>query len=227
MLNFNCLNKALLDENLNDNEFRTLYLIANSIALSGEDEITMYNEYIAEKLHITVREVRYRTSSLVKKGYIIKTPTRIGNKKPNKIKLTEQMFLDSDKSEGTNTSKVKEQTFPLYNSTEEKNTMNNEKENKITREEITKRNDYITNLYNQLQSKLDNMYATKDRYTYNNICNDVLHLVTDSQEKQSWFTDRQWDKVTKFVERWVKITEIKDNYFNTVQQNAFEEGMWG
>ena len=250
MFNFKCLNKALLDETLDDNEFRTLYFIANSIALSGEDEIEMYNDYIAKKMNITVREVQYRTSSLEKKGYISKRQIRKGNKKPNIIKLNEQTFIDTTESQRTETSKLNEQTFTLYNSTEDKNTSTGTKpnkikvsaksctlnkstlntsrsmetENKLTKAEVTKRNDFITSTYRKLEQRLNYLYTVKTHYVFNALTQEISDIFKDAQEKEDWFTEAQWEKLCKYADRWTKIDQAKQDYLSNVKkENLFEE----
>lgn len=72
MINLTLLNKALVDENVSDKEFRTLYLILNNLSMNKTNSLEIYNGFLMDKLNIGERQVRNITNGLAEKGYIIK-----------------------------------------------------------------------------------------------------------------------------------------------------------
>ena len=86
MFNFELVNKALTDTNVNETEFRTLYLIANNCSMNNTDSIEMYNAYMMDKLHYSESTIKRCTKALEQNGYIsIKRATK--KKTPNIISL--------------------------------------------------------------------------------------------------------------------------------------------
>lgn len=70
MINLRFLNKALACTD--GNEFKVLYIIANTIALNRNNRVKIYRELIADKLNISTKTVTRLTNSLVEKELIKK-----------------------------------------------------------------------------------------------------------------------------------------------------------
>jgi len=85
---------------------------------------------------------------------------------------------------------------------------------KLSKEEITRRNDYISKVFERLNTKLDYLYTLKTFSLYNDVCAEITNVITDAQGHRDWFTSKQWEKLIWYCERFCKITEVKDNYFN-------------
>lgn len=64
------LNKALVDENVSDKEYRILALIINNCNFHETETIQMYHNFIAEKLNCSRRSVIAFTKHLEELGYI-------------------------------------------------------------------------------------------------------------------------------------------------------------
>ena len=85
---------------------------------------------------------------------------------------------------------------------------------KLSKEELTKRNDYISTVYGRLDTKLDFLYSLRTYSLYVDEVDTIAKIITEAQGHSDWFTQKQWDKLTWYCERFCKITEVKDNYFN-------------
>ncbi len=85
---------------------------------------------------------------------------------------------------------------------------------KLSKDEISKRNDYISTVYGRLDTKLDFLYSLRTYSMYVDEVDTIAKIITEAQGHSDWFTPKQWDKLTWYCERFVKITEVKDNYFN-------------
>lgn len=70
MLNLKLFNKALMDANLNGNEFKMYCLILNNCSFKKTNSIEMYNGFFMDKLGLGERQIQNLTKSLNKKGYI-------------------------------------------------------------------------------------------------------------------------------------------------------------
>lgn len=234
MFNFNLVNKGLMDSNLSDFAFRILYYVANTTSLKNVTEIETYIPFFVEKFGWEETKVKNTLKELVKAGYIIKT---MGKNKGNKKPIILKLGVSSD----TQSSKVGSQERPqfqsgvadmqkvgspgrlLYNSTEDNNTRIEEKPMKVSRNEITKRNEYITSTYHTLESKLNYFYTVKTNYLFNALNNELEQIFTDANEHKEWFTDAQWEKLCRYADRWVKISDAKRDYFNNVKQENVED----
>ena len=86
MINLYLLNRALMDANVSDSQFRVLYLIANNCSMNGADSIEMYNAFIGDKLHCSESTVQRSTKGLEENGYI-KIQRATKKKTPNIISL--------------------------------------------------------------------------------------------------------------------------------------------
>ena len=85
---------------------------------------------------------------------------------------------------------------------------------KLSKDEIRRRNDYISTVYKRLDTKLDYLYSLRTYSMYVDEVDTIAKIITDAQGHSDWFTSKQWDKLTWYCERFCKITEVKDNYFN-------------
>jgi len=134
MINLGFINKALSDKNVSDSEFRLLYLIANNISFSGGEEMVFYNSFLSENLHKSERQIQNLTSSLCKKGYLIKRFSNEAGKEKNYYSLNEN-FMDEKKFMGEkNFTPTHEKNFTLYNN-KSKEIINNTCNSSNTREE--------------------------------------------------------------------------------------------
>lgn len=70
MINLKFMNKAV--ELTDGNEFRLLYVIANTISLKKEGHTKIYRELLADKLNLSTKQISRLTNSLVEKGLIKK-----------------------------------------------------------------------------------------------------------------------------------------------------------
>ena len=72
MIDFNLLNRAVLDHNLTDKEFRALYLILNNASLNDSSSVQIHNGWLMEKLNLCERQIRNITNGLSEKNYVKK-----------------------------------------------------------------------------------------------------------------------------------------------------------
>lgn len=275
MFNFNLMNKALLDTNLSDKEFRLLYLIVNNMSMNNTNEIEMYNGFLMDKLNICERQVRRLTSSLVEKGYITKVNTGTkNNRNANVYRLCDTVVdISGDKNVPPNNTRKINKNISVYTGEDKNvrgedamnisvqvedntNAAGNEYEDgtcgddvntsidisstasasegtkmyndastdvkddgttpqvKLSKDEIRRRNDYISTVYKRLDTKLDFLYSLRTYSLYVDEVNTIAKIITEAQGHSDWFTSKQWNKLTWYCERFVKITEVKDNYFN-------------
>lgn len=70
MLNLKLFNKALMDANLNGNEFKMYCLILNNCSFKKTNSIEMYNGFFMDKLGLGERQVQRTSKSLEEKKYI-------------------------------------------------------------------------------------------------------------------------------------------------------------
>lgn len=116
MINSTLLNKALVDGNVTDKEFRTLYLILNNLSMNKTNSLEIFNGFMMDKLNICERQVRNVTNGLAEKGYIIKL--NCGNSKRKNGNIY-QLPKEEIKRE-INEEKKLEKNFPPYNNKKEK-----------------------------------------------------------------------------------------------------------
>ena len=92
---------------------------------------------------------------------------------------------------------------------------------KLSHDELTKRNDYISAVYRKVDERLNYLYTLKTYSLYVDVVDEIAKIISAAQEHRDWFTEPQWDKLTRYCERFVKLTEAKDNYFNgTMKRGA-------
>lgn len=70
MINLGFMNKAV--ELTDGNEFRLLYVIANTMSLKKEGHTRIYREMLADILHLSTKQITRLTNSLEAKGLIKK-----------------------------------------------------------------------------------------------------------------------------------------------------------
>lgn len=70
MINLRYLNKAI--ELTDGNEFRLLYVIANTVSLKKEGHTRIYRDMLADKLNLSTKQITRLTNSLESKGLIKK-----------------------------------------------------------------------------------------------------------------------------------------------------------
>lgn len=70
MINLGFMNKAV--EMTDGNEFRLLYVIANTMSLKKEGHTKIYRDMLADKLNLSTKQITRLTNSLVEKGLLKK-----------------------------------------------------------------------------------------------------------------------------------------------------------
>lgn len=230
MFNFKVFSQGLVDIELSDKAFRLLSLLLNNLSLQNVDEIETYNQYVMKTLGWSRSTVKRMMNELVSKGYIIKEAGgNKGNKKPNRIKVSVKPDTDFEKvrftdepdfeSEVQNRPKVRSKSEPLYKSTEDNVTctcteMKEETTKRLTRDEVAKRNDFITSVYKKLDDDLDYLFTVKTKITYDGMCEKINRIFQEANDNDEWFTDAQWAKLQRYADRFIKICDGKDNYFS-------------
>jgi len=237
MFNFNLVNKAFGDERITPTQFKMLYLIVNNCSMNNTTTIKMFNGFMADKMGMSVRMMQYNIKQLEDCGYIeVKRPIgRNAAKKPNEITLL------SDEDDATcdiNVTPYNSIEETVKESTQLNDAMNciaykNKKEYKnnismyrdhevevtteqvnLSKDELKQRNEYISAVYGKLDDRLNYLYSLKTATQYEDVCSGIAEIFSDAQEHRDWFTEPQWDKMTRYGERFVKLTEAKDKYFN-------------
>lgn len=126
MINLKFLNKAI--ECTDGNEFRVLYLIANTIGLNGNGRVKIYREVLGDKLNISPKTITRLTNSLVEKGLIKKDLVYENGKSKDFYALNLDIFgQESDKKQAN--------FVPINASNLDRNVPLNNR-NKIKQEEI-------------------------------------------------------------------------------------------
>lgn len=128
MINLKLLNKGLGGV-LKPNEFMMLFIIANTISWRKENRTKIYNEFLADKMNISSKQVERITNSLVEKGFINKELIQ-----ESKTKKSLYYSLNLDKNVSKNAQNL------------DKNVLSNNiniKENKIKKELIEKEDDFL------------------------------------------------------------------------------------
>ena len=70
MINLGFMNKAV--EMTDGNEFRLLYVIANTMSLKKEGHTKIYRDMLADRLKLSTKQITRLTNSLVEKGLLKK-----------------------------------------------------------------------------------------------------------------------------------------------------------
>ena len=237
MFNFNLVNKAFGDERITPTQFKMLYLIVNNCSMNNTTTIKMFNGFMADKMGLSVRMMQYNVKQLEDCGYIeVKRPIgRNAAKKPNEITL---LGVEDDTTCDKNVTPynsieetVKESTqindaidcTPYKNKKEYKNNISMYRDHeadvtneqvKLSKDELNQRNEYISDVYGKLDNRLKYLYGLKTATQYEDVCTKIAEIFSDAQEHMDWFTEPQWDKMTRYSDRFVKLTEAKDKYFN-------------
>lgn len=126
MINLSFMNKAV--ELTDGNEFRLLYVIANTISLKKEGHTKIYREMLADKLNLSTKQISRLTNSLVEKGLLKKDLVSENGK------TVCYYSLNLDKSEKKSTTKL-DKNVPLNK--REKEVIKEKRVNKIEKEEKT------------------------------------------------------------------------------------------
>ena len=85
---------------------------------------------------------------------------------------------------------------------------------KLSKDELNQRNEYISAVYGKLDDRLNYLYSLNTVTQYEDVCSGIVEVISDAQEHRDWFTEPQWDKMTRYSDRFVKLNEAKDKYFN-------------
>ena len=125
MINLSFMNKAV--ELTDGNEFRLLYVIANTISLKKEGHTKIYRDMLADKLNLSPKQISRLTNSLVEKGLLKKDLVSENGK------TVCYYSLNLDKNEKKSTSKL-DKNVPLNKS--EKKILKEIECNKNEKEEI-------------------------------------------------------------------------------------------
>ena len=125
MINLGFMNKAV--ELTDGNEFRLLYVIANTISLKKEGHTKIYRDMLADKLNLSPKQITRLTNSLVEKGLLKKDLVSENGK------TVCYYSLNLDKKDLKSTSKV-DKNVPLNKS--EKDIIKEKRNNKSKKNEI-------------------------------------------------------------------------------------------
>ena len=219
MINLTLLNKALVDENVSDKEFRTLYLILNNLSMNKTNSLEIYNGYMMDKLNICERQVRNITNGLAEKGYIIKL--NCGN---SKIKNGNIYQLPKEEIKGEiNEEKKLEKNFPPYN---------NKKEN--IKDNISL---LSTSTKGSRVEETDNLKTDEltDNFSLNEIENKTVSEVeepkndqninTNSDEEMTYYSDEELQAVNaQAINEYQMMCETR--YQNTGNKDFKEVSEW-
>lgn len=85
---------------------------------------------------------------------------------------------------------------------------------KLTKAEIEERNNYITSTFSRLETKLNYLYSISDSRIFGDVSMSIADIFNDATEKGRWFTDKQWGKLLRYGDRYEKIIDGKQAYFN-------------
>jgi hypothetical protein len=176
---------------------------------SCDKNVTPYNR-TKENKNISM----YKEESVNENIYV-----RMGTDMDATDTFTEGEVTDEDKTISVQgEGKVEVATSSVAGTEIDEDTSNEVKESsprvKLPKEEITRRNNYISKVFERLDTKLNYLYTLRTFSLYNDVCAEIANVITDAQGHRDWFTPKQWDKLIWYCERFVKITEVKDNYFN-------------
>lgn len=125
MINLGFMNKAV--ELTDGNEFRLLYVIANTMSLKKEGHTKIYRDMLADKLNLSSKQITRLTNSLVEKGLLKKDLVSENGK------TVCYYSLNLDKKDLKSTSKV-DKNVPLNKS--EKDIIKEKRNNKSEKNEI-------------------------------------------------------------------------------------------
>lgn len=140
MINLSFMNKAV--EMTDGNEFRLLYVIANTMSLKKEGHTKIYRDMLADKLNLSTKQITRLTNSLVEKGLLKKDLVSENNK------TVCYYSLNLDKSDLKSTSKV-DKNVPLNKRNNiEKNEIRENKNEK--KEKVDMRREFKTVCEEQL-----------------------------------------------------------------------------
>jgi len=125
MINLKFMNEAV--EIAEGNEFRLLYVIANTISLKKEGHTKIYREMLADKLGLSTKQITRLTNSLVEKGLLKKDLVS------EKDKTVCYYSLNLDKNDSKSTPKL-DKNVPLNK--REKELLKEKRNNKSKKDEI-------------------------------------------------------------------------------------------
>lgn len=75
-------------------------------------------------------------------------------------------------------------------------------------------NDYVSGVFQWLDAELDYYKTIKDGYIANSHAEKITNYISDVIKNRNKFSMKQWDVVCKKLERWTKLAECKNKYFN-------------
>lgn len=84
---------------------------------------------------------------------------------------------------------------------------------KLTKDELKQRNDYISSMYEKLDTSLNYLNSLRNQKMYCDASAEICKAFQDATAHEDWFTDGQWKKLEVFHNRYISITEYKDKYF--------------
>lgn len=85
---------------------------------------------------------------------------------------------------------------------------------KLTSDELKKRNDYISSIYNKLDTSLNYLNSVRYHKIYCDTYDKIYNIFQDAVAHEDWFTDGQWKKLEVLDRRFIGITEYRNKYFN-------------
>lgn len=85
---------------------------------------------------------------------------------------------------------------------------------KLTSDELKKRNDYISSIYNKLDTSLNYLNSVRYHKIYCDTYDKIYNIFQDAVAHKDWFTDGQWKKLEVLDRRFIGITEYRNKYFN-------------
>lgn len=75
-------------------------------------------------------------------------------------------------------------------------------------------NDYVSRVFKWLDDEINYYFTIRDKYVAHSQCVKISNFVEKVGEKRDRFSSRQWEVVLSKLDRWVSISEKKDEYFN-------------
>lgn len=84
---------------------------------------------------------------------------------------------------------------------------------KLSKEEVDRRNKYISEVYRKIDGKLNYMATVHTYFIYAEVVRQTAELFKDAQAHEEWFTERQWGMLSGYHNRFVRLTEVKDEQF--------------
>lgn len=163
MINLKFMNEAV--EIAEGNEFRLLYVIANTISLKKEGHTKIYREMLADKLGLSTKQITRLTNSLVEKGLLKKDLVSENGK------TVCYYALNLDKSVTKTTSKL-DKNVPLNKS--KKELLKEKRNNKSNKSEKEEKNEIKREFKTECNEDLKNIEHSTDDFDYALMNQDLL-----------------------------------------------------